>query len=79
MSKWRRFYFDKAATNKHGTEKKGQPWNGETRRGPKLVLVTLEGHDAKGKFRTHVGWRFIFYFPSGACWYFDICKKASRL
>lgn len=70
----KRFYFGKLDTNHHGTEKKGEPWNKETVRGPKFVFLRLESHEKDFKLR-HLGWRVILYFPSGAWWHFDIMKK----
>lgn len=70
--------FSKGAGNHHGTQPAAQPWNRETVRGPKFTLI-----DVKAANKTMCGfmegckyyWRLIFYFPSGACWYFDAFER----
>lgn len=69
-----RFSFDKANGNHHGTNKKGEPWNEQTVRGPRFKFLALEGFNSSSKLQKNIGWRVIFYFPSGACWYFDAYK-----
>ena len=73
------FYFGKSATNRHGTEKRGERWNKQTVHGPRLRVVELEGFDRNSRIRTRLGWRLIVYFPSGAWWHFDLCKSAELL
>jgi hypothetical protein len=59
--------------NHHGTEAHGQPWNKQTVCGPRFKLVRLEGFDSDSRLKANIGWRVIFYFPSGAWWHLDIC------
>jgi hypothetical protein len=61
--------FSRGATNQHGTQKDGEPWNKQTVKGPMLKFLKLRRKSAG------ISWRFIFYFPSGACWYFDLFSK----
>jgi hypothetical protein len=61
--------FDRAKTNHHGTQSKGHDWNGGTVRGWKLRAIRLK------RSRPGISLRFILYFPSGACWYFDIYTR----
>jgi hypothetical protein len=64
-----KFMFHTGDFNHHGTQKKGEPWNQQTVRGPKLKWLKLE-RKSPGFSR-----RLIFYFPSGKCWYFDVYSK----
>lgn len=66
--------------NYHGTQKKGEPWNGETVRGYKVTCLDLlkyvkerEASNLEGG-KTRAVWykRFILYFPSGAWWNLDV-------
>lgn len=77
------FDHSKGETNHHGTEKKGEPWNKETVRGPKLTFHDIKKANAwkKSRKRCMFYWRWIFYRPSGACHYFDVsfieaCKNS---
>lgn len=64
-----KFYFMKDKTNQHGTQKKGEMWNGEMRRGWKVVFINLRrGSPGYSK-------RMILYFPDGSWWYFDVFSK----
>jgi hypothetical protein len=60
------FYCGKHEQNMHGTQAKGKPWNAQTLRGPKVRCCKLELHQPS------IGYRFVFYFPSGKWWSFDI-------
>jgi hypothetical protein len=74
-----KFAFSKGERNCHGTQKKGEPWNKETVRGPKLVFFDIKKENAWQKgfgARCFFFWRWIFYFPSGSCWYIDVFQKA---
>jgi hypothetical protein len=63
-----KFDFGKLNSNHHD-------WSdgkkGVTIYGPKLKIVILETLTAKG-IRRLIGRRLWFYFPSGACWNFDV-------
>jgi hypothetical protein len=58
-------YFSTGDDNRHGTQKHGEKWNQQTVHGPKLAFFNLF------PLPECVSKRAIFYFPSGACWYFD--------
>jgi hypothetical protein len=64
-----KFYFTKDKTNNHGGQVKGKESIGEMVRGWRLVKINL--------LRETLGFsvRFILYFPSGRCWYFDFFSK----
>lgn len=72
-----RFACGRLDSNHHGTQQRGQPWNQETIKGPKFTFVRLEGFDRNSRLKTRIGWRIWFYFPSGACWNFDLYKRES--
>lgn len=61
--------FHRSNTNYHGTQQKGERWNEQTVRGPKLRYVKIDTR------LPYYGHRFIFYFRDGSCWYFDIMRR----
>lgn len=63
-----KFYFYRLDTNHHDWSN-GK--HGETIHGPKFTIVKLETLTTKG-VKALQGRRLWFYFPSGACWNFDI-------
>lgn len=63
------FEFWTSATNQHGTEKPGKPWNKKTCKGPRFKFLKL------ARATPGISWRIIFYWPSGAWWSFDIFQK----
>ena len=69
-------------TNHHGTEKKGEPWNRETRKGWTVCIVKLENflilQNGCEALQSLAGRRLIVYAPSGAWWHFDVCLTPAR-
>lgn len=63
------FKFYRSAVNYHGTQKNGEPSNGETVRGPKLKFLKLT------RYSPGISRRLIFYFPSGKWWSVDFFTK----
>ena len=71
---------EKNATNHHGTQAKGDPWNEQTVHGWKLRCVDLlrpikereKVNPEGGKTRARWYKRFILYFPAGSWWNLDV-------
>jgi hypothetical protein len=59
------FHFSKIKSNNHGGQVSGKEAMFETVHGWRIVRVKLERNCSGFSVR------FILYFPSGACWYFD--------
>ena len=69
------FNLDKGASNHHGTQKKGEPWNKETIKGWKITAHDMiKANSYIDGFGDRLLWyyRFILYKPDGSCWYFDV-------
>ena len=75
-----KFHFGNEPRNCHGTEKKGERWNGEPVLGPKFRMVDLLGPIVEMGVITRAVWykRLIFYFPTGAWWHIDIAIMRPR-
>lgn len=75
--------FERNERNIHGTQKKGEPWNRETVRGPRFSVVDIRKGNPHTKENANDFYkRIIFYFPSGAWWNLDIFfprREASRI
>lgn len=67
------FEIHKGDSNQHGTQKPGEAWNGETVKGLKLKRIDMKANKRDGFYL-----RWIFYFPSGACRYFDVYKPVTK-
>ncbi len=69
LTKRIKLYSMTGASNHHGTQKKGQPWNREPVRARFFVKFRYVKLQCKPPSTGH---RIIMYYRSGACRYFDI-------
>lgn len=74
-----RLRFERNRTNRHGTQKSGDPWNQEMICGPKLAVVDLLDDLRRRQVPTRAVFykRFIYYLPSGRWWNFDLALVRS--
>lgn len=58
--------------NSHGTERRGEPWNQETKRSCASIVPLGRSMYLKSTGRTSFGRRLWIYGPSGACVHLDL-------